>query len=1409
MVGASLSGLVLASIFCGFYDGAERTVVAPKTETCKVPGADDLQTRELEVVVTSQIGEGCHHTATSSRFQGSLAYPVGHIEFGNFSNGSHNMDMQILQRPTEAGGVSLHELWETLEAGTGGTYSKIKESQGQKEVKRESISEESKFEKWEGGVRNDRGRGTGPIWGSSSVGDFVPTSKASFDSRKFRGGVEGRRNHANTPRAEVTCSPRSRSRIGTHPLAGTEEGDEGASRASRVPATRIGTAGQRKSVVARALKSIDEVAKATRWPGQSHQGNGCKLENVFRKGSSKVCRPSRDVSAIQSRTFAGVHEEEPGSARGQVGSSTSIVDAPGKTRCRNTDRGSDRRGRSDRRSSAGRCIHDARYGNGRDGGNERAGEEGCIGPFSDHSQTYFTYEGSCQSSQTERAGEEVNDPWNWSCDIWRRFSCGMREDAIHRSVQCKDDEIDRKACWNGEIPCPSDLWCIDPGRQLNGPQTAIDLREVLDDANNFPGKFVPGRVKGTKRVSFDDQVQIIPIEARDAEISRHEFEASSPMRSDTDTRYLTGESDSRDPEFDGFGALQFWLDFEEAWKPVLNPQKHRSSRLKDDEDGHDNFHPGEGDTTGAGDVGRAGGNNGVHCVWPPSSYMHRCHLHSAALVIRRGEEVVHVFQGDAPGTCKKTEVVCHKPAWFQELMVWLEVKGAGISAEVVLVTEVVKPVGVVDIVVANNGILKAHRTKCNRACSELIGELYDGLCSAILINGIEHSLSCDVQLNDADIIEICQHQNPTHDDAGPPAVSGKNDGPPADSGKIPIRHVVLPVSETVGTHNDLNDFSANVSGPPAVTGKEQVRPSFYITTVFVEDEVSAGNRCDVATYGTWIQHQTKVKDDMGGFRLVPVNWSCCLNAQHDVWLARLDDDGGSSVLAIYNGDNLFADSRHVRVCGKLSQATIDVMCQGRPWEWVIYNGVLLAAFDIINAVFEVHDGDVVCCGTCPQQLATKAGFLSATDDAPCPSDRWCADSDAARDLVNGFDNWGGDAIAFAHGASPIHDFISDQSCGGDMPPAHNGQESRLAKKVTINLCACIDDGPGYDAKYGFPLFQAQSWVEDLQKPWTSQLRQLPEGLVLHPSTAKALWHDQPVHQLCDKNYFLYVDGSAAKGQAGWAIAVVVSGVLECGKPATHLAGTMWGKVTTDEGHPAWLGAKVGDSIEAEIQAATIATLFFLAHVEKFQDGPVFLCPDLIYSEGLINGVFSPHQMRTGTEVLSQLGSIATDRGLGLIHAKAHQGWEWNELVDTLAKYATSLDKAEIPKDVTFVAQMAKNHEGRRWMEWSLDVKGMPVSKTLPPTIDGCCFDVRPPETRDCPELETVMNQTPWIQQAVQIKAMTLNALSLRATRSANPEIGRAFEMKTERIDAQAMKDAVDFICARSTYRSWPTNVHQL
>lgn len=412
MVGALLRWLVFAGIFCGFYDGAGRTVVAPKTETCEVTGADNLQKARLEVVVPLQIGESCHHTAPPSRVQGSITYPSGNVEFSNCSNGSHNMDMPLLPYPNEAGGVSLCELCETLETGRGGSKSKIQESKIQTEGQRKSASEEPKFDKWK--------------W----------------------------------ERGQAVEEP-------------TEE---------EVDVTEV-------------------------------------LEEAVQEDAYMM--QDADMEEVEAT---------------------------------------------------------------------RAREEGCIGSISGRSQTYFTHEGAFQSSQAERGGEEINEPWNWPCDIWQRFSCGMRDDATHKSVSCKNGSHDRTACWKGEIPCPSDFWCIIPGRQLNGPHTTVQLEEVGDGVRKSSLVNSQGRVKGTKRVSFDDQVLVIPIEASIVEKSIHNSEVSVSIHSALDASHFEHEVAGDDQDSDGFHSDQFWRDFDKAWQHVLAPQMYPASLLSDNESVTDTFH---------------------------------------------------------------------------------------------------------------------------------------------------------------------------------------------------------------------------------------------------------------------------------------------------------------------------------------------------------------------------------------------------------------------------------------------------------------------------------------------------------------------------------------------------------------------------------------------------------------------------------------------------------------------------------------------------------------------------------------------------------------------------------------------------------------------------------------------------
>ena len=124
--------------------------------------------------------------------------------------------------------------------------------------------------------------------------------------------------------------------------------------------------------------------------------------------------------------------------------------------------------------------------------------------------------------------------------------------------------------------------------------------------------------QGTKRVSFDDRVIVIPIEARTEARSLQVSVDPLAVPSDHDPCRLLGGVVGGDSNSDGFNSAKFWKDFHHAWQKVLDPQAHIESG----------------------------------CLRPPQTCVHRCHLNPVALVLRRGAAAIQVVQGDDVGTCR-------------------------------------------------------------------------------------------------------------------------------------------------------------------------------------------------------------------------------------------------------------------------------------------------------------------------------------------------------------------------------------------------------------------------------------------------------------------------------------------------------------------------------------------------------------------------------------------------------------------------------------------------------------------------------------------------------------------------------------------------------------------------------------
>ena len=221
------------------------------------------------------------------------------------------------------------------------------------------------------------------------------------------------------------------------------------------------------------------------------------------------------------------------------------------------------------------------------------------------------------------------------------------------------------------------------------------------------------------------------------------------------------------------------------------------------------------------------------------------------------------------------------------------------------------------------------------------------------------------------------------------------------------------------------------------------------------------------------------------------------------------------------------------------------------------------------------------------------------------------------------------------------------------------------QKVQISLESTICHGDHREGSC-VQLWKNPDWIEKLCEPWSTALCPLPDGIRVH----KTLLRRWPTTVPCIK-WFPKPFSSMLMGQQ---VNMVLAGHWPCCRRTAagwkQRGSFVWlfvGKITIDPKSEAWIGASVGDSTDAEVIAAIIALLFTVANPMMFDGKPVFLCPDLQYSQGSVEGKFTPHLHRQITAVLSKLGSVTSHTQMAVLHARAHRGWEWNELVDVLAK----------------------------------------------------------------------------------------------------------------------------------------------
>ena len=708
---------------------------------------------------------------------------------------------------------------------------------------------------------------------------------------------------------------------------------------------------------------------------------------------------------------------------------------------------------------------------------------------------------------------------------------------------------------------------------------------------------------------------------------------------------------------------------------------------------------------------------------------------------------------------RQHRVVLQFPEWFDEPMAWYDIQlGIHLESYAELVTPLVKDFTVCDIVVelgqqVQPFVLRTPRNTSVRGLCDTLGLANGG---TLLHNGIAKPNHESLCLVDAD---VCSFQDAQQD----------------------IQFPVPP-------HLELAFFH-----PPS-------QASNLLTTCWISNIPEAPfSRVDVVTSLDSNMHMRKVHDVIDAMLSFPV--TCVpshLDPNTDIRLLTSDSvcPAKVSVLTLCDFGHV-QKWQHARVKATLDISVIDTLTTGHCWQRVDCNGIPLTRYDLANGTVHLHHGDVIRCwlhlDTSQKQVAQPTLRLRSSledGEAPCPCDRWCANLDSIDFDADHVRTW---MDELPHSWTTPHSGTSpNQQASFSPEPVCVSEDTSDHQKVTISLDSTIPiahckQGPGVH------LWDCPAWIDQLWTPWTTQLCPLPDGITVHPNTAKALAHVLPLELMQLERFFIFVDGSGSQG-SGWAIALVSEGQLADGSKGVHFHGSLWGQLSIDPAHHAWLGAKVGDSIDAEIAAANIAMLFAIAHHSLFGDKPVFLCPDLQYSQGLVEGKFTPHLHRPSTAVLARLGSIASHRQIQVLHARAHRGWEWNELEDVLAKHAVDSDAPWSPSEATIIGEMIRANSASPWMDWHPSVLEPAMQATIPPTDDHCSFDVAIPSTRGELVMESVQHDMRGTEDVVHLKVMTFNILSIRPDESQDQFIGRQFDTKTDRVDHQACQLGVDILC---------------
>eukprot|EP00435_Cladocopium_sp_Y103_P030710 s1969_g7.t1 len=374
---------------------------------------------------------------------------------------------------------------------------------------------------------------------------------------------------------------------------------------------------------------------------------------------------------------------------------------------------------------------------------------------------------------------------------------------------------------------------------------------------------------------------------------------------------------------------------------------------------------------------------------------------------------------------------------------------------------------------------------------------------------------------------------------------------------------------------------------------------------------------------------------------------------------------------------------------------------------------------------------------CPQEMSQFFLYGLAFLDRDCNNPQntcsaWCGDQELLPD--ERVDTTDGQAFTVA-----IHRNIAPGPA--DENPWEFASSSSTPHRVILHLQASIPDvaangdTPLDDSKPQLLWFENPAWKIELQEQKQLCLYPLPDGLHIPPVSYWELMKEpQPGPYPA---FTLYVDGSANGIHAAWA--VVVTAQAQDGFEA--FIGCTYGTVPIQPDHPAWIGADTSDNIAAELSALAVAQMLVLQWPSQTQ-----LCirPDLSLSRTISEATTTCRSNRLLAQICKSLGLWISGKA-SIVEVRGHTQHPWNELADSIAKWAMKTGQSSADPELSALHQYACAPQDVAW-SW-MQTTHFSMAACFPTLIDQQILQIDPanqalPVTPTERSLDTQHQDTP-------------------------------------------------------------------